>query len=287
VKFDEYIGLPQFARETDPKRHCYRSYMDRAVERVQLEECVKLNDETVDHLYGEFSVTTTDYVRGTRPLLEMIVDTVCADCKTDTEKAVSLVKWRRSNYRHVAKCGLGSEEEILLGGYSMCHDASRSLIVLCQVAGLGARMILGLNEEREDGHTLVEAYFGGKWALLDPSPCVPFPFYELEDGTFANSRDIQKDPTICSRCKPDFESPHVTRIPTFFADCCIANYPIEESTRYMAIRFLRLATAMKIVENYDYTGHLCHPSPASYTDLDDILGKWVQGTMHGNPPVTH
>ena len=279
MDLEKHRGLPDWAENIDPHSHGYPSYMDRAVERRQLDECIEATEATVDYLYQEFTPTTCEYQRGTRPLPEMIVDAVCEDCSSDAERAVALVRWRRANYQHIAKCGLGTEEEILLGGYSMCHDASRSLIVLCQVAGLGARMVVGLDDELKTGHTLTEVYVAGKWSVFDPSPCVPFPYYPLGDGTFASAWDLRQDPTIPSRCTPEFESDLTERISTLFRNFRLANYSLEESTRNMALRFLRLVTAQKIVENYDYLGHLNHQPPSSFADLDDVARQWVAGTL--------
>jgi hypothetical protein len=283
MDLNRYKGLPRWAKEADPHRHAYSSYMDRAIERRQLDGAIEAVDATVDYLYGEFTPETCRYVSGTRPLLEMIVDTVCRGCKTDQERAVRLVRWRRANYQHVNKCGLGSEEEILLGGYSMCHDASRSLIALCQVAGMGARMIIGLNDKERSGHTLTEVFVSGKWSVFDPSPCIPFAFYRLPDGTLASAWDIRKDPEIPLRCKPEFASPRVGIVGSYFRNYRLANYSLEESTRNMAVRFLRLVAAQKIVENYDYTGHLNHPPLSAFADLDKMLRKWVRGTLAPRP----
>jgi len=279
MELEAYTGCPEWAKNIDPHCHGYPSYMDRAIERRQLDQCIEVTDETVDYLYNEFTPTTCAYQQGSRPLLEMIVDAVCADCSTDLQRATALVHWRRANYQHIGKCGLGTEEEILLGGYSMCHDASRCLITLCQVAGLGARMVVGLNDAERSGHTLTEVYAVGKWSLFDPSPCVPFPYYELPDGTLASGWDLRQDPTIPSRCTPEFESDLTGRVTGFFRNYRLANYSLEESTRNMALRFLRLITAQKIVDNYDYRGHLNHEPLSAYVDLDSIVGKWVSGTM--------
>jgi len=276
---DKYKGCPQWAKDIDPRGHGYPSYMDRAAERRQLDECIEATDETVDYLYNEFTPTTCDYQQGSRPLLEMIVEAVCADCATDVERATALVNWRRANYQHIGKCGLGTEEEILLGGYSMCHDASRCLIALCQVAGLGARIVIGLNDAEKGGHTLTEVHAAGKWSLFDPSPCVPFPYYKLPDGTLASAWDIRQDPAIPSRCTPEFESPLTGTVAGFFRNYRLANYSIEESTRNMALRFLRLIAAQKIVENYDYLGHVNHAPPSAHVDLDSIVEKWLGGTL--------
>ena len=144
MDLEKFRGLPEWARNKDPHSHCYSSYMDRALEKGQLDQAVEAVDETVDALYGDFTPTTVEYQRGLRPLLERVVDEVCGDCNTDVEKAIALVRWRRANYQHIGKCGLGTEEEILLGGYSMCHDASRVLIALCQVAGIDRSKVLAI-----------------------------------------------------------------------------------------------------------------------------------------------
>ena len=275
-----YLGLPEGIKVADPHRHTYTSYMPRAIELEQLHNCIKVAPQTVDYLYNQYTPTTTPYAPGTRPLLEQIVQKICEGCITDREKAVALLTWRRANYRHVGKCGLGSEEEVILSGYSMCHDASRTLITLCQVAGLGARMVLGLNDETFDGHTLTEVCIDGKWSLLDPSPCIPWPYYELADGSFASGHDIQQDPSIVTSAKGEWQDDNLAaRVSTFFKDFRLVNYSLEESTRNMAQRFVRLVTAQKIVENYDYMGHLNHKPVSAYADLDGIVDDWFTGTM--------
>lgn len=275
----KFIGVPQWTKDIDPHRHGYPSYMDRAVERRQLDECVEATEETVDYLYGEFTPTTTVYPAGSRPMLEMVVESVCGAGESDVDRARKLLHWRRANYHHLGKCGLGTEEEILLGGYSMCHDASRCFITLCQVAGLGARMVIGLHDEKKVGHTLTEVHVAGKWSVFDPSPCVPYPYYPLEDGTLASAWEIRQDPSIPSRCEPEFESPLVGTVAELFANFRLANYSLEESTRNMALRFVRLVTAQKVVENYDYVGHLKHQPPSAFCDLDEVMSQWLAGTL--------
>ena len=287
MDLSKYTGMPQWAMETNPVFHCYASYTQgRSIELKQLKESVAAVPETVDYLYSEFTPETTEYGRGTRPLLEMIVDRVCADCNTARERATALVRWRRSNITHLPKCGLGSEEEILLGGYSMCHDASRTLITLAQVAGLGARMVIGLNAETERGHTLTEIFVDGKWAIFDPSPPIPWPFYELADGTLANCWDIKQDPSIPAKCRPE---PVVKPRPgmgvtpedvaSFMSDYQLGNYSLEESTQNMARRFVRLVAAQKIVSNYDYNGHMSSTRLSAFVDLDEMVESWLAATL--------
>ena len=284
IDINRFKGLPEWAKNVDPHNHAYPSYLSRAAERKQLDEAVALNDTTEDYLYGDFTPTEPHYQPGSRPLLEQVVKYVCADCQSDLERAKKLVLWRRANYRHVPKCGLGAEEEILLGGYSMCHDASRCLVTLCQVAGLGARIVIGLNDTTKNGHTLTEIYAGGKWIVLDPSPTMPFAFLKLPDETFAGARDIQLDPSIPDRCTRHYDDSDVDnrQFAEFFTNCRLTNWSLRESTQNMARRFVHMAAAMKVLENYDYIGHMAHQPIGAYADLDELVKHWLSGT---NPPA--
>lgn len=279
-----YMGCPDFAKNVDPHAHGYPSYMPRALEREQLERSILVCDETVDYLYNAYSPTKPTYVAGTRPLLEKIVNTVCRDGQSDGEKARALVRWRRANIQHIGVCGLGTEEEILLGGYSMCHDAARTLVILCQVAGIGARLVIGLNKERGNGHTLTEVFVEDGWKVFDPSPGMPFAWLEDEQGALASGWDVHRDPSLPTRCVPEFNAPRGIRdYGTYFRDYRLVNYSIEESTRNMAQRFLHMITAQKILQNYDYTGHLNHPALSSFADFDDMAEKWIHGTLNPTP----
>ena len=112
---ERFKGMPEWAKHIDVHSHGYPSDMERAIERRHLDESIEATEETVDYLYGEFTPGTVRYERGTRPLLEMVVEAVCKDARSDVDRGKALVSWRRRNYTHVGKCGLGSEEEILLG----------------------------------------------------------------------------------------------------------------------------------------------------------------------------
>lgn len=280
-------GMPEWVHNGDPRSHCYTSYTERSLEKRQLEEAIEAIRDNVDYLYGEFTPVTVDYPEGTRPLLEMIVDKVCDGCKTPREKAIALVTWRRLNITHIGKCGLGSEEEIILGGYSMCHDAARTMTILAQVAGLGARMVLGLNDEQNRGHTLSEVYIGDRWAIMDPSPLVPWGYLEMSDGTLANAWDVRQNPEIYSQCAPtpgDWERKERTRRPEhysqLFRNYRLTNYTLGDSTRFMALRFLRYVTAHKALDNYDYTGHLSSDLIAQFLDLDQSVKDWVEASLN-------
>lgn len=283
-EIQKYLGCPDFARNIDPHTHGYPSYMPRALERQQLDRAILVCDETVEFLYGDYTPKTVQTVPGTRPLLEAIVNAVCSETASETERAKALVGWRRANVQHLGICGLGTEEEILLGGYSMCHDAARTLVILCQVAGLPARLIIGLNETRADGHTLTEVYADGAWHVFDPSPSMPFAWLETPEGHLASGWDIHQAPGLPATCRSEFPvADQGKRYGSYFADFRLVNYPLEVSNRYQAQRFMRMAVAQKIVQNYDYTGHLNHQPLSGFADLDDLANQWVAGTLTPTP----
>ncbi|MBS3762826.1 MAG: transglutaminase domain-containing protein [Planctomycetes bacterium] len=280
-------GVPEWAQHEDPRKHCYTSYTDRSIERIQLEEAIAATEQNVDYLYGDFTPVEVDYPRSTRPLLELIVDKVCRDCETAREKATALVTWRRLNHTHLGKCGLGSEEEIILGGYSMCHDAARTMTILAQVAGLGSRLVIALNNEEKRGHTLSEVYVDGKWALFDPSPMLAWGYLEMPDGELASAWDVRQNPDLVSECPTtagDWERNEkmiltAEKYGSLFPDYELTNYSLEDSTRFMALRFLRYVTAHKALDNYDYRGHMANDPIASFLDLDQSLEEWVEASI--------
>jgi transglutaminase-like putative cysteine protease len=280
-------GMPEWCRSLDPRLHGYTSYTDRSMEKDQLDGAVEATEESVEYLYGDFTPTAVEYPRGTRPLLEMIVDRVCAGCPTPREKAIALVTWRRLNHTHLPKCGLGTEEEIILGGYSMCHDAARTLCILAQVAGLGSRLVIGLNDETSRGHTLTEVYVDDRWAIFDPTPSLPWGYLEQPDGTLASCWDLRRNPGCVARCEHTPGSwDHGGRRPmppdeyaSLFRNYRLTNYSLEDSTRFMALRFLRYVTAHKALDNYDYTGHMSNDRIAGFLDFDGSVEEWLEASL--------
>ena len=102
-----FKGLPDWAKGQDPRSHCYSSYTDRSIERLQLDEAVETNAETVGYLYVDFTPRTVTYPRGTRPLLEMIVDRVCRNRCVSSRSVGRASRLRRlgQRLRRARPCG--------------------------------------------------------------------------------------------------------------------------------------------------------------------------------------
>ncbi|MGH2586405.1 MAG: transglutaminase domain-containing protein, partial [Dehalococcoidia bacterium] len=85
----------------------------------------------------------------------------------------------------------GTEEEIIERGSDWCTDLARVACVLCQVAGIPARLVYLADTRRAYGaHAIIEAYRGAAWGALDPTTGV---VYRHPDGRPASTWDLQRD----------------------------------------------------------------------------------------------
>lgn len=63
----------------------------------------------------------------------------------------------------------GTEKEILERGTDWCEDMARAALVLLNCVGIPARIVHLANPEKAyNGHVVVEAYYDGKFGVVDP-----------------------------------------------------------------------------------------------------------------------
>jgi hypothetical protein len=133
-----------------------------------IEDQVILNAASREHLYGDFTPRELRYVRGSRPMLEAIVDGCVRPGMSDRDKALALMRRVRDNQDHgLAAPTLfygGDEEDLLKRGAIMCNEVSRLYVCLCQIAGLPAR----LHGTHISGHMMTEVLIDGRWGWIDP-----------------------------------------------------------------------------------------------------------------------
>jgi len=155
------------------------------------ENVVVLCAETADFLYTRFTPTEVNYRQGSRPVLEATVREVTADCVTDREKVLALLRYVRDIYKQPSsddESSLrgGTEEQLLESGPRLCEFQSRLLAALWQVAGFPARRVAHFI----GGHAVTEVYFEDKWAYIDIRG-----IYILKpDGKFASTWEIWTHP---------------------------------------------------------------------------------------------
>jgi hypothetical protein len=133
-----------------------------------IDDQVILDAGSRDHLYGAFTPRELRYVRGSRPMLEAIVDGCVRAGMSERDKALALMRRVRDNQDHgLAAPALfygGDEEDLLKRGAIMCNEVSRLYVCLCQIAGLPAR----LHGAHISGHMMTEVLTDGRWGWIDP-----------------------------------------------------------------------------------------------------------------------
>ena len=122
VDIEKYTGLNIADRLDGIEKECYIAcweWMKYAwgnnVEFERMAYHVLLCDETYDYLYTN-SHPKVRYIKGTRPVLEKIVDEVCKDCKTEREKVLAILSYIRDMHKKVGGEDFfygGTEEELI------------------------------------------------------------------------------------------------------------------------------------------------------------------------------
>lgn len=121
--------------------------------------------ETRDYLYSS-PPPAPRYERGTRPILEQVVEQVTSGLSTDREKALALMvytkdlKIKSGNRDYFYG---GTEEELIKKGEKYCERLARLLVALCEVAGIPARTV----HHFIGGHETTEVYIESGWAYMD------------------------------------------------------------------------------------------------------------------------
>lgn len=210
------------------------AHADGSVDRVLASSMVRLCRRTADYLYTSFTSAEARYVRGTRPKLETILNSVCrCGCK-DEERLAAIAEFTRKLGKgaepdlHKMLVG-GTEEEIVERGSDWCADVARVACVLCQVAGFPCRIVNLFDiEQAYSGHVIVEAYRAGRWGALDSSTGI---VYTAVDGLPASVWDLTNNPGLVEEYrKKNPRALYSTR--GQFRASGIANYFVWDSHRY-------------------------------------------------------
>lgn len=223
-----YQGLSQFGP-------AYRYMLERdshapgSVDQVLQQRMVRLAPQTALYLYDGFSATEVAYQRGTRPFLERRIGEVTVGCMTQAQRVgaiarfcAGLAKEANADLDHMVLGG--TEEEIMARGSDWCTDVARVGCVLCQLAGIPARIVnLFDTGAAYSGHVIIEAYRGGAWGAVDTSTSV---IYRHEDGTPATCWDLANHPEMVNAFRNDPVAAYSR--PEQFRGIAIVNYPAAE-----------------------------------------------------------
>ena len=173
LNIEKYKGLNIADQLEGTARECYIAcweWMKYAwgnnVEFERMSDHILLCDETYDYLYTN-SAPKVRYVRGTRPVLEKIVDEVCKDCKSEREKVLAILSYIRDMHKKVGGADYfygGTEEDLIKKSEWFCERVARVMAGLCEIAGMPVRIVFHV----AGGHVTNEIYLEGKWSYFDP-----------------------------------------------------------------------------------------------------------------------
>lgn len=180
------------------------------VDWQRLENQILLCDETKEYLYKK--PEGVRYVKGTRPVLENEVSSVCAGAKTDREKVLAILCFirdlRKTHGTHIPEemefYG-GSEEVLIEKGENLCECVSRLMVALCEIIGLPGRIIMHMI-----GHITCEIFLDGKWSFFDPRYGA---FYVDENDKILSVAELMENREYILN-QPDYVKDYISEITT-------------------------------------------------------------------------
>lgn len=205
TEIKKYKGSLGFGKEIDilVKNSIYSK---GTVDAVLMEKQVKLNKETILFLYEKYTPLSVNYIKGSRPFLEKIVNTETKPCSNDIERCLRLSKWcrkiedtfpmkQKSNssgfYEKPAQFFWGgTEEEIIKKGSDWCNEVARVHCILCQIAGIPARLVYIYS--KSGIHVCSEVFISKKWSFFD---ITSQKYYRIKDK-IASIWEILQNPCI-------------------------------------------------------------------------------------------
>lgn len=167
-----------------------------SIDRVLIENMVRLCLETAEYLYREYTPLQSFYERGMRPELEKHVKEAISGAKS-IEESIEAIAQFTSNLQEKACQELealqvgGTEEEIIARGSNWCSDVARVACALYQVAGLPSRIVyLADIDKAYSGHVIVEVYRNEIWGVVDPLTNL---VYHHQDNRPASTWNLMND----------------------------------------------------------------------------------------------
>jgi hypothetical protein len=196
-----FRGVGQFGE-------AYRVMLERdshapgSVDRVLMDEMVKLCSKTANYLYRTYTPLKILYTKGTRPRLELCLRTLTEECSSDEDIIEATARFasglQQKMVGDVEKMRFGGiEEDIIKRGSCWCTELARVCCAICQVAGLPARLVILADIEKAySGHAIIEVYRAGVWGAVDSTTAV---VYRHPGEKPASTWDLMKDSQLIAR----------------------------------------------------------------------------------------
>ncbi len=206
-----------------------------SVDRELVGEMVKLDDTSYEYLYSTYTDLNKKYTVGLRPLLEKVVFSLLnADPYKTIENILEYCEKIVKNFDTSIEDMIfgGYEEDIIKRGTDWCTDIARVCCVFLQIANIPSRILNIANTKLAYcGHCLVEAFYNGKWVVLDPT-------YGLvmkdDNGSLKSAWNIKKDPEIADYVyfRKFKKSKDICSKGAQFESIAITNYYILDYEKY-------------------------------------------------------
>lgn len=175
MEIKKHTGIFQFGRayakmlENDP-------HPSGTIDRVLLENMVRLTSETRNFLYSSFTPLQVKYEPGTRPELEKYLNEAIRKEERERVVANNIINFcgqiarQGENYCPENLIVGGTEEEIIRRKTDWCTDLARVGCALFQIAGFPARIAYLFNTGKAySGHAIIEVYWEKNWGAMDPT----------------------------------------------------------------------------------------------------------------------
>ena len=194
---EDYSGMALADKLTDLGRDVFLSnleYMRVAfgnnVEYQRLLHQTLLCPETEEALYAP--PAPVEYKRGSRPILERVVDEVTRGARTQCDAVIALALYIRDLKKKSGGRGYfygGTEEELIKKGERYCERVARLMCALCEIAGMPGRVVFHLS----GGHLASEIFADGEWRYIDPRFAL---FYLDGEGNMVSVRRLIAEPEL-------------------------------------------------------------------------------------------
>ena len=195
-----------------------------SVDRVLTAQMIRLCQETATYLYTDYTPVEASYEHDSRPELEQVLARLTPDqVATDEERLAAIARFTSSLQEAVVEAAVddllfgGTEEQIIARGSDWCTDVARVACVLCQAAGLPARLVQLFNlDQAYSGHVVIEVYRNRTWGMVDP---LHNHIYRHRSGCPASTWDLMNHPSLVTAQGRD---------PGQFRGAAITNYFVTD-----------------------------------------------------------
>lgn len=200
-----------------------------SVDRVLLENMIRLNPQTVDFLYNNFTSLEVKYHPRSRPTLEKYVEQAVGNRKNELSVVQGITKFCEEIALMAENTGPdnlivgGTEEEIIERKTDWCTDLSRAGCALFQAAGFPSRMAYLFDISRAySGHAIIEVFWKKQWGAVDPTHGLVYLDF---NGQPAGVLELQGSRELVLKNE-------LNPYPDQFKEAALANYFIREAESY-------------------------------------------------------